>query len=448
MFEKEIKLEKENIVNTVKEVCKFNSVSKKDSSYPFGKPCNDALEYILNVGKKFGFKTKNVDGYCGYLECGEGKELIGIIGHLDVVPANKEDGWDFDPFDPTEKDGKIFARGTIDDKGPVVAALYAMKFINESCKLNKRIRLILGLNEEVDWKCIEHYKEKEEWPIISFSPDANFPCIYAEKMILSVKVTAKYQLPDGVEIIEFKHKNNAINVVPKYCSLTIKDVKGDYINSIKLNEKIKISKLKCETYKIESFGIASHAAHPELGDNAITNLLLSLPENEYIKNMKNIGFFDTHSPKYLGGDSTQDESGKLTSNIAQISYKEGKIFVNINLRIPVKTKFETIKEYYEDLEGIEFEFLKKQDALYVQKDSYIVKTLTRIFNEEIKGNYEPMSIGGGTYARAFKNCVSFGMTMPGEEDMCHKVNEYVKIDNLLLTTKIYAKALYEFNKGE
>lgn len=446
MFENQIELEKENIINTVIEVCKFNSVSKQDDRYPFGKACNDALEYMLDVGKKLGFKTKNVDGYCGYIECGEGEELVGIIGHLDVVPANIEDGWEFNPFEPRIKDNKIFARGTIDDKGPVVAALYAMKFVNENCKLNKRIRLILGLNEEVDWKCIEYYKQKEEWPIISFSPDANFPCIYAEKMILSVKTIAEFELAEDVKIIEFDDRNNAINVVPKYCSLTIEDKKGSYINKIIENEKIKISKLKDNIYKIESFGISAHAAHPELGNNAITNLLLSLPENEFIKNVKDIGFFDIYSPKYLGGEETEDESGKLSSNIAKISYQNGKVEISTNLRVPVKTSFEQIKKYYESVQKFKIEFLKKQDALYVEKDSYIVKTLTRIFNEEVNGNYEPFAIGGGTYARAFENCISFGMTMPEDEDMCHQVNEYVKIDNLLLATKIYAKALYELNK--
>lgn len=448
MFEKQIELEKENIINTVIEVCKFNSVSKQDDRYPFGKACNDALEYMLDVGKKLGFKTKNVDGYCGYIECGEGEELVGIIGHLDVVPANIEDGWCSNPFEPIIKDNKIFARGTIDDKGPVVAALYAMKFVSENCKLNKRIRLILGLNEEVDWKCIEYYKQKEEWPTISFSPDANFPCIYAEKMILSVKTVTDFELPEEIEIIEFDDKNNAINVVPKYCSLTIEDKEGNYISQIIENEKIKISKLEDNIYKIESFGISSHAAHPELGDNAITNLLLSLPENNFIRNMRNIGFFDIYSPKYLGGEQTEDESGKLSSNIAQIYCQNGKIEISINLRVPVKTSFEEIKKYYESVGDFKTEFLKKQDSLYVEKDSYIVKTLTRIFNEEVNGSFEPFAIGGGTYARAFENCISFGMTMPEDEDMCHQVNEYVKIDNLLLATKIYAKTLYEFNKKD
>lgn len=383
MFKKYIEKEKNNIIDNVIQVCKFNSVSKKDDKYPFGKECNEALEYILSIGKQFGFKTKNLDGYCGYIECGQGEEMIGIIGHLDVVPANIEDGWTTSPFEPTIRDGKIFGRGTIDDKGPVVAALYAMKIISENCKLNKRIRLILGLSEEVDWKCIEYYKQKEESPTISFSPDANFPCIYAEKMILSIKTSFKISLPEGVRIIEFNDGNNAINVVPKYCSLTIEDFSGEYIKKIKKNEKIKVTSVEESVYKIESFGIASHAAHPENGDNAITNLLLSLPKNEYLEKLMEKGFFKTHSPEYLGGKETEDESGELTSNIAQINYDKDNINLFLNLRVPVKTSFEKLQEFFEKLEDVKVEYLRKQDALYVDKNSYIVKTLTKIFNEEV-----------------------------------------------------------------
>ena len=452
MFKNEIEKNKQDLINSIIEVCKFKSVSEfnENAKYPFGEECNKALEYVLNLAENMGFETKNIDGYCGYVEIGEGEELIGIIGHLDVVPANIEDGWTSDPFEPLIEDNKIYARGTIDDKGPVMAALYAMKIINEKYKLNKRVRLILGLNEEKDWKCIEYYKQKEELPSISFSPDANFPCIYAEKMILSLSLEIDFNMPEGVKIIEFDDKNNAINVVPKYCSLTIRDEKENYINQIKKNEDIKISKLEDKVYKIESLGVASHAAHPESGDNAITKLLKSLPENELIKYLDELEFFEIYSPKYLGGKDTEDESGQLSSNIAKINYENGKIKISLNLRVPVKTSYETIKKYYEKISNKDFEFdieyMRKQDALYVDKESYIVKTLTRIFNEELEANYDPLAIGGGTYARAFENCISYGMTMPGDIDMCHQVNEYIEIDKLLLATSIYAKAIYELLK--
>ena len=452
MFKNDIEIIKNDLINSIIEICKYKSVSDydKETIYPFGIECNKALEYVLEKAKEFGFRTKNLDGYCGYVEIGEGEELIGIIGHLDVVPAHKEDGWFSDPFEPIIKDNKIYARGTIDDKGPVISALYAMKIINERCKLNKRVRLILGLNEEKDWKCIEYYKQKEELPSISFSPDANFPCIYAEKMILSLSIETDFIMPNDVKIIEVNDNENAINVVPKYCSLIIEDKNGEYIQSIEKNENIKINEIKENIYKIESFGKASHAAHPENGENAITTLLKSLPSNEIINYLENIGFFEIYSPKYLGGVQTKDESGELSSNIAKIEYKNNKLKLSLNLRVPVKTEFEEIKKYYSDISNENYKFdikyLRKQDALYVDKESYIVKTLTRIFNEEVNENYEPLAIGGGTYARAFENCISFGMTMPNDTDMCHQVNEYIEIDKLLMSTNIYSKAIYELLK--
>ena len=192
MFDEIIINNKQNIINTLCELIKFKSVSNEtnNSTMPFGKECKNVLEYTLNLAKSFGFKIKNLDGYCGYIEFGEGDEIVGIIGHLDVVPANEADGWTNPPFTPTIRDNRIYGRGAIDDKGPVVASIYAMKTVLDSgVKLNKRVRLILGLNEEKSWKCINYYKKiGEEAPSIGFSPDADFPTIYAEKGILSINL--------------------------------------------------------------------------------------------------------------------------------------------------------------------------------------------------------------------------------------------------------------------
>lgn len=196
---------------------------------PFGEGAKKALDYALDLGNRLGFRTKNIDNYCGYIEFGEGKNLLGIIGHLDVVPSG--DGWDTPPFSSTIKDGKIFGRGAIDDKGPVVASLYAMKAIKDNIKINSRVRLILGINEEKDWKCIKHYKEKEELPTIGFSPDADFPCIYAEKGIATVYLKddfTKYK-DYPIKISNIDCNNNAINVVPKICNVTL-DIDSSKIN--------------------------------------------------------------------------------------------------------------------------------------------------------------------------------------------------------------------------
>ena len=164
MFDTYIDNLKNDIVKETCNLINIPSVSEENSNpnTPFGKGAKDVLDYTLNLGKSLGFNTKNIDNYCGYIEFGEGEKLLGIIGHLDVVPSG--DGWNTPPFTATIKDGKIFGRGAIDDKGPVIASLYAMKAIKDNCKINSRVRLILGVNEEKDWKCIKHYKENEEWP--------------------------------------------------------------------------------------------------------------------------------------------------------------------------------------------------------------------------------------------------------------------------------------------
>ena len=462
MFDKIIEKEKDNIIKTTCELIKFKSISleNKGSSNPFGIDCSKALEYTLNLGKKMGFKTKNLDNYCGYIEFGEGKDLVGIIGHLDVVPALEEDGWDSSPFFPIIKDGKIFGRGAIDDKGPVIASLYAMKAVSENVKVSKRVRLILGLNEEKSWKCIKHYKSIEEWPQTGFSPDANFPAIYAEKGIMSISLENYFKIKN-FEIIEIDCKNNALNVVPKYCAITLKANTNNniFINNIINNEsnnEIKLTKLDNSTLKIESFGISAHSAHPELGKNAITILVKFLVnnfefENNYLNTLFELGLFDIYSPKFLSENKKiEDESGILTSNIAFLEYKNNKLVIKINLRVPVTFELEKIEEKYNNLknrfQNLIITTLSKQNPLYIDKNSSLVKKLVNIFNKKTGLNEEPIAIGGGTYARAFKNFISYGMTMPGDKDMCHQVNEFIEIDKLILSAKIYAEAIYELSK--
>ena len=223
MLDDYIKNTKEEMIQKLQELIQIPSVyaESKNPLMPFGENANKALEYMLDLGNKLGFRTKNIDGYCGYIEFGEGKEMLGIIGHLDVVPSS--DNWTYPPFSATIFDNKIYGRGAIDDKGPVIASLYAMKYVLDNCKVNKRVRLILGLNEENDWKCINYYKKHEESPTIGFSPDADFPCIYAEKSILTSYFSMNYTKSDyDISIQEFDCNNNAINVVPKFCSTVLK----------------------------------------------------------------------------------------------------------------------------------------------------------------------------------------------------------------------------------
>ena len=456
---------KDDIVKTTQELIRIPSVYEKsnDKKMPFGKNVNSALEYMLNLGEKLGFRTKNIDGYCGYIEFGEGSELLGIIGHLDVVPEGTD--WTYPPFSGTIADGKIFGRGAIDDKGPVVASLYAMKAVMDNCKLNKRVRLIIGLNEENDWKCIDYYKEHEEAPTVGFSPDADFPCIYAEKSILSCYIKQNYKDNSKIKIKEVDCNNNALNVVPKFCSLVLEiddNIEmNDLIKTLKHyikenNFEIDIYKLSNTEVKLTSYGVQAHAAHPDMGVNAISRLLviLSLTFSYFNCNLELLNFFNKYiNTEYNGkslGISCKDESGSLTLNVGDFSLENNILKIGMNLRIPIytpiydiETSFKTLCNNYNNLD---FETTSTEDFLYVPKDNKLVQTLCKIFNEETNSMAEPIAIGGATYARAFKNCISFGPNFPGHKDMCHQTDEFVEIDNLILACKIYAKAIIELGK--
>lgn len=448
---------KDKIINSTCEIINIPSVfsNNDNSGTPFGIHTVEALNYILDLGKSFGFRTKNLDNKCGYIEFGEGDKLLGIIGHLDVVPA--ENDWTYPPFNSTIENENIYGRGAIDDKGPVIAALYAMKSVSDNYKLNKRVRLILGLNEENDWKCIEKYKQTEELPDIAFSPDANFPCIYAEKTIESLYIKQKYIKNPTLYIEEVSTNNNAINVVPKFSSITLKydDKKitklEENLTSLinKYNYNINIEEINNSSIKLTSLGISSHAAHPELGVNALSRLLIIINElfNLYNVKLDILEYFskyigDGYTGKNLGIDFN-DESGILTLNTAQFIFKDNVLSLGFNLRIPVTVDYNKIEENFQKPcnENLEIKVSRIQEPLYIEKSNDIVKQLCDIFNNYNNSNLEPIAIGGGTYARAFDNCVSFGPQMPNAKDMCHQTDEYISIDNLLFCTKVYAEAI-------
>ena len=333
-----------------------------------------------------------------------------------------------------------------------------------SISINKRVRLILGLNEERNWKCIEHYKQHEEIPSIGFSPDADFPCIYAEKGLISPFLIMDYSKYKNNDIVinSIDCNNNALNVVPKYCSCNISvnnDIKIDDVDNLvqnfvaDLNFDIDTKIINNSELQIISNGVQAHAAHPDLGVNAISRLIIVL--DKLLKNYNiTIPLFDLFT-KYIGLDyngerlsiNVPDESGKLTLNVGKFYLKNDDLKIGFNLRVPINTKFEFIENRFSEIcrefDGVSCEFTGKKDPLYVSKDSYLVKTLCRIFNEATSSNAEPIAIGGATYARAFDNFVSFGANLPNQKDLCHQTDEFISVNNLLLACEIYAKAIFE-----
>ena len=463
MLEKFIEENKEKIIKDLQGLIQIPSYYSKSNNpqYPFGENINKALEYTLDLGQRLGFKTKNIDGYCGYIEFGEGDELIGIIGHLDVVPEGEN--WTYPPFSGAIANNCIFGRGAIDDKGPVIASLYAMKYVMETAKIKKRVRLILGLNEERNWNCIKYYKAHEEIPSIGFSPDADFPCIYAEKAVLTQEIKADISQFKNfdIKITNIDCNNNATNVVPKICSAilsidTNKIKSDDFINNLKniINNsgfEINIYKIDDEEIKLTSHGISAHAAHPDLGINSISRLIIILDKIFKVYGYT-IDLFDFFT-KYIGlqfdgknlGINFEDESGRLTLNVGYIGIENNFIKIKMNLRVPVHTDITKIgaafiKNTCEYI-NLDFDTSHYMPALYIEPNSELVQSLCKIYNEETNSSCKPIAIGGATFARAFPNCISFGANFPGDKDMCHQTDEFISIDKLLMACKIYAKAI-------
>lgn len=455
---------KEEIVKSLQENIRIKSVEGEAvEGMPFGEGPYKALEHFLGVSKELGFETKNLEGYAGYVEFGEGEETVGVLAHLDVVPEGE--GWTYPPYGGEIHHGNIYGRGTTDDKGPAIAALYAMKAIKESgLSLNRKIRLILGTNEESGWGCMDYYFKHEEPPTMGFTPDAEFPVIYGEKGIISFNIVQNLNTNQckGIKLLDLKG-GNATNMVPDNAEavLEVEDVEEfkNKLNSYIEEKDYPVSfEVKDNTIRILAKGISAHGSTPEKGENAISYLMKVLGnllegdcdicEFVDIYNER-IGF--KHHGEGIGCGFEDDVSGKLNFNPGIIKLNDNKIVLTINVRYPIKS---SAKEVYhgirENLKGTNLELVEgKGDnkPLYVPKDHFLVEKLMKVYKEQTGDmDSEPITIGGGTYARAMENAVAFGPMFPGQKEVAHQKDEFISIDHLMKITKIYAHALYELAK--
>lgn len=436
---------KENFLNDLKELLKIDTVLVEQPEVkeaPFGYNLVKALDYMLELGKKEGFVTKNIENVAGHIEYGEGEEVIGVLCHLDVVPTG--DGWTYPPFVPTIVDNKIYARGSMDDKGACISSLYALKALKESgVKLNKKIRLIFGTDEETGSRGIARYLQLEKMPDLGFSPDADYPLIYGEKGILSFDLEGKV----NDEIIEFV-SGDRYNVVPEVATVTLKhDYKEKYLEFlIKNNYNGEVKDNKYIMY-----GKRAHAMEPRNGVNAIIRLvefLNTIIDDKYIKFINDN--FKCSRLSTMNQNFTDPEMGDLTSNVALLNIKNGEGKCGINFRYPInwdKDKFFDTLDNISKLSNVNVKLLNDSKPHYVSKEDDLVKTLHKSYIKYTNDDKTPlMTIGGGTYARSLKKAVAFGPMMPGREDVVHQVDEYAYIDDLLISVAIFADALKELGK--
>ncbi|MGB9820626.1 MAG: dipeptidase PepV [Pseudothermotoga sp.] len=446
----------EQMFQEISNLVKIKSVKSQASgtNKPFGEGIAQALEYTLSMGNRLGFKVKNVDGYGGHIEYGDQGKLFAVLGHLDVVPEG--DGWSVDPYSGLIRDGYLWGRGVSDDKGPTVAAIFALKAVKDAgYQIKNRVRIILGTDEESGWEGIRYYFQKEETPIYAVTPDANFPIIYAEKGIINYRISSslKRQGDSGTHIVHLK-AGDASNVVPQNAMVVMEPVSDDLLkrlqefkpkNGAQLSWKVNNGQLT-----VEVRGKSAHGSKPEHGINAAAALFDFLRTIE-ISNQDletfvrvisaKIGYeTDGTSLKISGTDCI---AGPLTVNLGTVELTDDNITAVINIRYPIYYSEPMLtRQVIEALRPLQVEPRSHHAPLFVSPDSELIKILSEVYTDVTGEKAQLLTTGGGTYARAVPCGVAFGPLLPGRPETEHQPDERMLLDDLILMARIYAQLLY------
>ena len=457
-FKQEVLNHKEDLLKDLFELLSVRSILGTDitEETPFGSGPREALDLILSFGERDGYKTKLVENKAGHIEVGEGDEIFGILGHVDVVPVVEAD-WISHPFKPEVRDGKIFARGSLDDKGPTMAAYYAVKLLDKlGVKWNKRIRVIIGSDEETGFRCVEAYFKHEEQPASGFTPDAMFPLVYAEKARATFDHKLKFVDEDGnynYKLVKF-NGGQVLNMVIASAKAElvgeVSDIKEKFENFLE-QEKLDGEVTVEDTIKLTLKGKAAHGSTPQYGINGATKLAEFLSTLGLDNNGKNFVDYiveklanDPFGEK-LGIDYKDNEMGEATYNYGILDYDlEKKVgIVSTDCRHPKKFDL-VVRLNGVKVDNIDIEITSTKEAHYVPKDDELVTTLMDVYRKHTGDTKnDAFVLGGGTYARCLKKGVAFGLLFPGKEDTMHQANEYLEIEDLLLATAIYAEGIYK-----
>ncbi|EHI70348.1 dipeptidase [Streptococcus ictaluri] len=430
-------------VAAIKKIVSFPSVLKEgENGTPFGQAIQDVLEETLKLCEELGFSTYiNPKGYYGYAELGDPKEVLAILCHLDVVPEGDRNLWKTDPFDCVEEDGRLFGRGTQDDKGPSMMALFATKALMDAgISFNKRIRFIFGTDEETLWRCMNRYNEIEEEATFGFAPDSSFPLTYAEKGLLQAKLIGK-----GSESLELE-VGQAYNVVPARASYQGRDLEA----VAKELDKLAFEYVKTDQ-ELTVYGLAQHAKDAPDGINTLIRLAKALvaiysdPSLDFLANVvdedgKGLNIF---------GDIQDEPSGNLSFNAAGLTLNKDETEIRLDIRIPVLADKDKLveqltakaKEY-----GLTYEEFDYLAPLYVPLDSELVRTLLEVYREQTGDQSPAQSSGGATFARTMANCVAFGALFPEAVQTEHQENEHIVLEDAFKAMDIYAEAIYRLTR--
>lgn len=455
----EIEKYKEDFISDLRGIIAIPSVKDTEKeNAPFGEGCRKALDYMLELGRKEGFEVKDYNGYAGVISYGEGEESVGVLAHLDIVPIGE--GWTKNPFGGEIVDGYMFGRGTVDDKGPAMAGFYALKMLKDNnIKLNKKIMLILGCDEESGMECMEYYVKHGEIPTMGFTPDADFPVIYGEKGGLNIRMKGTCNT-----VIKSMHAGDRPNIVIGKASLVVgewndslMDMFDFYLKSNGLKGSVAYTGDEA-TLEIE--GAFAHAAMPYNGVNAALHLLNFVGSAFQDKFAADTYYMlKDWQGKPLGIDIDGAYMGFLTMNTGIVDIENNEASIVIDIRYPNDADPDKIMEGFhktaKELDyGLDIVLEHNMKPLFVDPNSELVQTLSGVYREYSKDTFTPnITIGGGTYAKKFPNFVAFGPEFPNRKSPehmfvggCHQKDEGVNVDDLLLSVGIYTASLEKLAK--
>ncbi|EET62731.1 dipeptidase PepV [Marvinbryantia formatexigens DSM 14469] len=405
---------------------------------PFGAGCRLALEKMQEIARREHIRQEDADGYCLILEAGEGDTVIGIFSHLDVVPAGE--GWTYPPFAGVRKNGYLIGRGVQDNKGPAIAAFYALCYCREKGLLDAiRVRQVLGCQEECGMKDVAYYLENYGAPAYSFVADCAFPVCCGEKGTLRIELEAVQKTEEILSL----SAGTVCNSVPAFAEAEIlTDGKREHL---------------------QAKGIGGHAAFPEGTENALKPLMEKISR----RNLSGRTAALIHFLEMLAADGygeavqiacEDDISGRLTCNPGIVGIREGRLYLKIDIRYPVTVKTEEfLPVLLRKAEKAGFRTVSIEDdaPYYMEKTHPFVQVLMHAWEEETGKKGEPFVMGGGTYARKIPNAVAFGpgmeqdfstLELPEGHGGCHSADEAQSIENLKTAVVVYVKALIKINQ--
>ncbi len=445
-FTEQIDNMQSELICTLQRLIAIPSVEKKgEAGTPYGVAVKKCLEEALKIGEELGFRTQNMDDIVGWCEIGEGPEMVAVLGHLDVVP--EMDGWTHGAFSGEVVGNRIYGRGTTDDKGPVVASMYALKAILDAgVPLKRRIRILMGTNEETGCEDMKYYLANGgEVPVMGFTPDGEYPLINGEKGIISETYTFPLQQTGEIQVCDFSG-GVADNVVPNYAKAVLICPKD-----LEFPEEDGITVTRTENgAEVWAKGQSAHGSLPQDGINAIGRLMIYLNRLPLVGDLKKAVSFlaEKIGMEYNGqgfGVDLEDElSGHTSFNLGVLFGDEKNLGVKINYRYPVTFCFEDcgpkVRKAFEE-QGFVLGAKFYKDKLYVPKEEPLVQKLLGVYRDATGDTSEPKCIGGGTYAKEIPNIVAFGCMFDGDPVVEHCPDEFITIENLMINTKIIANAM-------